>query len=83
LFLKRLEDGSCSFLCNFAGNYLCGLQDMKPNACKIWPFKVLADPKYGEPTQAAFDFKGEELFIYADSNCGGLRYGDRLGNSQQ
>ncbi len=76
LFLKRLDDGSCSFLCNFAGNYLCSLQHMKPNACKIWPFKVLADPKYGEPKQAAFNFAGKKLYIYADSNCGGLRYGD-------
>ena len=75
LFIKRLDDGSCAFLCRLAGTHLCGLQNMKPNACKIWPFKVLVDPKYGEPSQAAFDFAGKRLYIYADSNCDGLRYG--------
>ncbi len=76
LFIKRLEDGSCSFLCNFRGTYLCSLQHMKPNACKIWPFKVLTESKYGEPNQAAFNYGRRKLFIYADSNCSGLKYGN-------
>ncbi len=76
LFIKRVNDGSCTFLCHFNGNYLCALQNMKPNACKIWPFKVLSEPKFGDPNLAAFDFAGKKLFIYADSNCGGLRYGN-------
>ena len=75
LFLKRVDDGSCVFLCRLAGTYLCGLQNMKPNACKLWPFKVLAEPKYGEAKQAAFNYAGKQLFIYADSMCAGLRYG--------
>ncbi len=75
LFLKRENDGSCAFLCHFAGNYHCGLQNMKPDACKLWPFKVLAEPKYGEAEQAVFDWAGKKLFIYADSMCEGLRYG--------
>ncbi len=75
-FIKRLGDGSCTFLCNFKGNQLCSLQQMKPNACKIWPFKVLSEPKYGEPNQAVFTFGGKKLFIYADANCCGLRYGN-------
>ncbi len=75
LFLKRLDDGSCPFLCNFSGTYLCSLQNMKPNACKVWPFKVLEEPKLGEPKQAAFDFAGNKLYIYADRSCCGLKYG--------
>ena len=47
-FIKRVGDGSCAFLCNDANNYYCGLQNMKPEACKIWPFKVFSEPKYGE-----------------------------------
>ena len=47
-YIKRTSDGSCAFLCNQANNYFCGLQNMKPEACKIWPFKVLSEPKYGE-----------------------------------
>jgi Fe-S-cluster containining protein len=74
-YIKRQSDGTCSFLCNGANNYFCGLQSMKPEACKIWPFKVLAEPKYGEPNQAAYNYNGLHLFIYADTMCSGLRYG--------
>jgi hypothetical protein len=48
---------------------------MKPEACKIWPFKVLSEPKYGEPNQAAYDYLGVRLFVYGDSMCSGLRLG--------
>jgi Fe-S-cluster containining protein len=74
-FLKRVDDGSCAFLCRFQGNYLCSLQNMKPGACKIWPFKVLAEPKYGEAKQAVFDFAGKRLFVYVDRNCRGVTNG--------
>ncbi len=75
LFIKRVDDGRCTFLCQFNGTYLCALQGMKPNACKIWPFKVLSEPRYGDPNLAALDFAGKKLYIYADSSCTGLRYG--------
>ena len=54
-YIKRASDGSCAFLCNRTNNYYCGLQNMKPEACKLWPFKVLSEPKYGEEKQAAYD----------------------------
>jgi Fe-S-cluster containining protein len=75
LFIKRFYDGSCAFLCRHAGSYLCGLQSMKPDACKLWPFKVLAEPRYGQANQAAFDFGNKRFYVYADSNCCGLKYG--------
>lgn len=75
LYIKRVSDGSCSFLCHFANTYFCGLQSTKPGACKLWPFKVLSEPKYGEARQALFDYGGRKLFIYADAMCCGLRYG--------
>lgn len=74
-FIKRQSDGTCAFLCRNVQNYFCGLQGMKPEACKIWPFKVLAEPKYGESNQAAYEYKGNQLYVYADSMCSGLRYG--------
>jgi Fe-S-cluster containining protein len=74
-FIRRLPDGACGFLCEVSGLGLCGLQNMKPAACKLWPFKVLFEPKYGDAKQAAFDFYGKRLYIYADSNCAGLRLG--------
>jgi uncharacterized protein len=74
-YLKRTSEGSCVFLCNKANTYFCSLQGMKPEACKIWPFKVLSEPKYGEPNKAAFDYMGTKLYVYVDTICSGLRYG--------
>ncbi len=75
LFLKRVNDGSCAFLCHYADRYLCGLQQMKPDACKIWPFKILAEPRYGEEKQARYEYGDKTLYVYGDSDCSGLRYG--------
>ncbi len=75
-YIKRASDGTCAFLCNNSRNYFCGLQQMKPEACKIWPFTVLAEPKSGEEKQAAFDYLGNRLYVYADTMCSGLRYGE-------
>lgn len=74
-FIKRASDGSCVFLTNDATNYHCMLQNAKPEACKIWPFKVLSEPKYGEPNQAEYDYGGLRLYVYGDTMCSGLRVG--------
>jgi len=37
LFIKRRNDGSCVFLCKLSNTHFCGLQFMKPKACKLWP----------------------------------------------
>ncbi|MBX5329242.1 YkgJ family cysteine cluster protein [Candidatus Bathyarchaeota archaeon A05DMB-5] len=75
LFLKRKSDGSCIFLYSLSGMYLCGLQHMKPKACKLWPFKILGKPQYGYASDAVYSYGENQLFIYADSTCSGLRYG--------
>lgn len=76
LYIKRAGDGSCTFLCNLGNTYYCGLQNMKPIACKLWPFKVMSEPKYGQAREAAYDYRGMKLFVYADTMCSGLRYGN-------
>ena len=73
--IRRLSDGSCSFLCKDTNNYYCALQNTKPEACKTWPFKVLTEPRYGNPKQAVFDYLGTQLFVYGDTTCSGLRLG--------
>jgi Fe-S-cluster containining protein len=75
LYIKRANDGSCAFLCNFSNMHMCSLQHMKPNACKLWPFKILAEPKYGWANKAEYNYGGKRLFIYADSMCSGLKNG--------
>ena len=74
-FIQRAGDGSCTFLCHDTNNYFCGLQNIKPEACKIWPFKVLTEPKYGEENLAAYDYRGLRFYVYGDDMCSGLRYG--------
>ena len=75
LFIKRRSDGSCVFLHNLSGMNLCGLQQMKPNACKLWPFKIARTPEFGYANEAAYSYGENKLFVYADSICAGLRYG--------
>jgi len=75
LFIKRKSDGSCIFLYNFLNTHICGLQYMKPKACKLWPFKILSKPEFGYEKEAEYSFGENKLFVYADSTCNGLKYG--------
>ena len=75
LYIKRRGNGSCAFLCNFSNTYFCGLQHMKPQACQLWPFKVLSQPILGCANEAQYRYNGNSLFVYADSICHGLRFG--------
>lgn len=79
-YLKRRSDGSCVFLYNYYGRGFCGLQHMKPQACKLWPFKILGRPKYGRPREAQYCYKGKRLFIYVDPSCNGLTWGRPTAN---
>jgi len=75
-FMRRGNDGSCVFLRQFSNNMcLCGIQQMKPKACKLWPFKISTKPKFGHGNEAVYSYAGNKLYIYADSTCRGLRYG--------
>jgi len=75
LLIRRRSDGSCAFLSNFPKPSTCELQSTKPRACKIWPFKVLAQPEFGYPNQASYQVGKSKLFIYADPACRGLTFG--------
>ena len=74
-YLGKRGDGSCVFLYKFFDRWLCGLQHMKPRACKLWPFKVYGQPKYGRANQASYGYRNREFFIYVDPACRGLRFG--------
>jgi hypothetical protein len=75
LYIKRGNDGSCPFVYRFGNGCLCGLQNMKPGACKQWPFRVLFEPRFGDANHALYEYGDLRLFVYADSMCSGLRYG--------
>jgi Fe-S-cluster containining protein len=75
IFIRRHGDGSCTFLCEFGGAHFCGIQNDKPQACKIWPFKILNKPKFGCEKEAAYAYAGGVFYVYADSTCTGLTFG--------
>jgi len=74
-YLGKRADGSCIFLILSNGVHFCGLQNMKPVACKLWPFKILDRPRYGIASEAAFDYQGHRLYIYVDPFCPEILYG--------
>jgi len=76
LYLRRKTDGTCVFLANYYGNWLCSLQHMKPMACKLWPFKVSDKPRYGRPNEARYDSTNLKLYVYVDPSCVGVRWGN-------
>jgi Fe-S-cluster containining protein len=73
--LGRSANGSCLFLQATPTTSFCGLQHAKPQACKLWPFKVLDKPKYGRPNDAVYNYGSRKLFVYVDPACPGLRFG--------
>lgn len=74
-YLGKRGDGSCVFLYKFFDRWFCALQHMKPRVCKLWPFKVYSQPRYGRPNQASYEYMDREFFIYVDPRCAGLRFG--------
>ena len=74
-YIQKKQDGSCLFLTISNGIWFCGLQNMKPTACKLWPFKVLDRPKYGRAKEALFNYKDRRFFIYVDSVCPQIGWG--------
>jgi len=75
LLLGKNGDGTCNFLKCMESSGFCGLQNMKPLACKIWPFKVLNHPKFGNPNLAFYKYRNRIFYIYVDPACTGLSWG--------
>ena len=74
--LGKNNDGTCCFLTNINNTCHCGLQYMKPLACKIWPFKISDKPKFGNPKEAHYKYREKDFFVYVDPACTGLTWGN-------
>jgi Fe-S-cluster containining protein len=75
-YLGKKSDGTCVFLYKFFDTWLCGLQNTKPNACKLWPFKILSRPKFGRPDEAVYEYRDRKFFVYVDPSCIGIMWGE-------
>jgi Fe-S-cluster containining protein len=78
--IQKKRDGSCFFSYFFNGRWSCGLQNMKPMACKLWPFKIVGRPKYGRSNEAFFSHNKEKFFVYIDSFCPEIKWGPPTDN---
>jgi len=75
IYLRKRSDGSCIFLRRIGNLAICGLQHMKPQACKLWPFKIYTKPRYGQEKQALYEYRTRKFFVYVDPACRGIRWG--------
>lgn len=74
-YLRKLPDGRCIFQHEYFGKSLCTIQNMKPLACKLWPFRILKNPKYKQKELAMFTYKNNVFYVYVDPICKGLTLG--------
>ena len=75
LYLNKKADGTCIFLYNTFRKWYCGLQNNKPLACKLWPFKILLSPKYGKPREALYTYRNKRFYVYLDPFCPQIKWG--------
>ncbi|UCH01527.1 MAG: YkgJ family cysteine cluster protein [Candidatus Bathyarchaeota archaeon] len=74
-YIKKIIGKRCPFLHRFSNRNLCSIQRIKPLACKIWPFKILDNPRYSSPSEAHYKSRYGEFYIYIHSYCPGIIYG--------
>ncbi|MEM3507525.1 MAG: YkgJ family cysteine cluster protein [Candidatus Bathyarchaeia archaeon] len=75
-YLRKTVDGKCVFQYEYFGKSLCTIQKIKPLACKLWPFRILKYPKYGQAELARFTCNNDVFYIYVDTICKGLSLGN-------
>ncbi|MCX8176620.1 MAG: YkgJ family cysteine cluster protein [Candidatus Bathyarchaeota archaeon] len=74
-FYLKCNPNGCVFRFKLGDKHLCLIQDIKPKACKLWPFKVYKKPLYGFVNESTFTYGGENLHVYLDTKCKGIVYG--------
>jgi len=75
VYLQRGLNSRCVFQQYWGGKWLCGLQAIKPLACKLYPFRVQNEPKYSGENNAYYNYKGTALYVYLDPHCPGIKFG--------
>jgi len=72
--IKKGSDGRCVFQYYSGQRWLCGIQDIKPQACKLWPFMACRAPTFGRAEEALYKYADEDLYVYVDTGCRGITY---------
>lgn len=71
IFLKRIKNGRCIFQYPLYGKWLCGIQKIKPIACKLFPFVILKSTK----KEALYIYKSTPYNVLIDKSCKGIKLG--------
>jgi len=74
-YLRKTINDQCLFLCRSSNDWMCGLQHIKPLACKLWPFRICSTPRFGKTDEAYFKYGKEGLYVYAYPQCPGITLG--------
>ncbi len=74
-WLKKRLDKRCIFMIWQNGRWLCGLQEDKPHACRMWPFRVVDRPAFGNEMRSRYENEEWHGYVYADPRCPRLIYG--------
>jgi len=72
IFLKRRENRRCIFQYYLCGKWICAIQQIKPIACKIFPFSISKSSN----KKALYKYKGTLYNIYLERSCKGIKLGN-------
>jgi len=72
--LRKRPDGRCVFQVYREGRWICGIQGLKPLACKLWPFFISEEPQDFKD-EAEYEFEGRRFYVYVNTSCRGVVYG--------
>jgi len=74
-YLRKRPDRRCVFQVYSNGKWICGIQSIKPLACRLWPFMVRSKPRHGYKDEAEYEYKGQKFYVYVNPYCRGLIFG--------
>jgi Fe-S-cluster containining protein len=72
VILIKTETGRCVF----QSGSRCLIQNFKPLACKLWPFRLFSKPCWlGDPKLAEYNYQSKRYYVYVDARCPGIGLG--------
>lgn len=74
-YIRLLRDGRCFFLRRQGEKYLCRIHNEKPYVCRMFPFRILSSPKYGDESLSKLQYDNEVFYVYLNAECSGIVLG--------
>ncbi len=74
-YIRKTLDNWCPFLYKQTTDSFCSLQQTKPLACRLWPFRMANQPTHGNEEAARFQHRNNIYYVYVIPFCRGITYG--------